>query len=64
MPPRQANFDTKIIVSTTCDPTQGFRTCNDDGAGCSGYTSTTPSVVLQGGTPYYVIIGGCVRQQL
>ena len=55
-----ANFDIKIIVSTTCDPTLGFITCNDDDAGCSGYTSITPAAILTAGTPYFVIIGGCV----
>lgn len=59
--PTQANFDTKIIVSTSCDPTQGLLTCNDDGSGCSGYTSITPAVVLNAGTPYFVIIGGYSR---
>jgi hypothetical protein len=53
-----ANFDTKIIVSTTCEPSQSLLTCNDDGAGCSGYTSTTPAVTLNAGVSYYVIIGG------
>ena len=51
-----ANFDTKIIVSTTCDA-QGLLTCNDDGGGCSGYTSVTPAITLNAGTRYYVILG-------
>lgn len=59
-PPKQANFDTKIIVSTTCEPSQGLLTCNDDASGCSGYTSLTPTVSLTAGTRYYVIVGGCV----
>lgn len=52
----QANFDTKIIVSTTCDA-QGLLTCNDDGGGCSGYTSVTPAITLNVSTRYYVILG-------
>ena len=56
-----ANFDTKLIVATTCTPSQSLLTCNDDAAGCSGYTSITPAVTLNAGTSYYVIIGGCVR---
>lgn len=51
-----ANFDTKIIVSTTCDA-QGLLTCNDDGSGCSSYTSVTPGVTLNAGTRYYIIVG-------
>ena len=47
-------------MSTTCSAAQNIA-CNDDGVNCNGYTSRTPAVVLTAGTPYYVIIGGCVR---
>ena len=35
---KQANFDTKILVSTSCSAAQNI-TCNDDGVNCNGYTA-------------------------
>lgn len=41
-----ATFDTKILVQSSC--TAGsVVTCNDDGTGCSGYTSKTNPTTLE-----------------
>jgi len=53
-----ANFDTKIAVMNGCDPTAGVLACNDDGAGCAGFTSLIPSVQLNAGTTYIIALGG------
>lgn len=54
----QASFDTKIAVLNACDPTAGVLACNDDGAGCTGFTSLIPVVELVAGTEYKIAIGG------
>ena len=54
----QATFDTKIAVMNACDPTAGVLACNDDGAGCTGFTSLITGVELQAGTEYKIAIGG------
>ena len=53
-----ATFDTKIAVMNTCDPAGGVLACNDDGAGCAGFSSLIPAVDLVAGTTYKVAIGG------
>lgn len=53
-----ANFDTKIAVQNACATSSGVLACNDDGAGCAGFTSLTTPVELTGGLTYYVLIGG------
>ncbi len=53
-----ADFDTKIAVMNGCDPFEGVLACNDDGAGCAGFTSQIPSVELVGGLTYRIAIGG------
>jgi hypothetical protein len=52
-----ADFDTVLSVSTNCDPFSVLA-CNDDGAGCAGFTSTIANVELIGGVAYTVGIGG------
>jgi hypothetical protein len=47
-----------IAIMNTCDPSDGFLTCNDDGTGCEDSTSVTPAVALQAGVTYYIAIGG------
>ena len=53
-----ASFDTKIAVMNTCDPNAGVIACNDDGAGCTGFTSLIAGVDLTAGTTYIVALGG------
>jgi len=53
-----ATFDTKIAVMADCEPFFGVLACNDDGAGCTGFTSLIPAVELIGGITYKVIVGG------
>ena len=53
-----ATFDTKIAVMPTCDPAAGVLGCNDDGAGCTGFTSLLPAVNLEAGITYIVALGG------
>ncbi len=53
-----ATFDTKIAVMNSCDPANGVLACNDDGAGCTGFTSVIAAVDLTAGTTYFVAVGG------
>jgi hypothetical protein len=53
-----ASFDTKIAVLNTCDPSAGVVACNDDGAGCTGFTSLIGNASLTAGTTYIVALGG------
>ena len=53
-----ASFDTKIAVMSACDPAAGVLACNDDGAGCAGFTSLIPAVELLAGVEYKIAIGG------
>ncbi|MSR62714.1 MAG: hypothetical protein EXS08_09765 [Planctomycetes bacterium] len=53
-----ASFDTKIAIYTglSC-PTAAPIGCNDDGAGCAGFTSTATAPVLVG-NHYLIRVGG------
>ena len=53
-----ASFDTKIAIMNTCDPAGGVLACNDDGAGCAGFSSLIPTVDLVAGTAYKIALGG------
>jgi len=53
-----ASFDTKIAVMNTCDPAGGVVACNDDGAGCTGFTSLIANATLTAGQTYIVALGG------
>ncbi|MFM2163816.1 MAG: hypothetical protein RL325_253 [Planctomycetota bacterium] len=53
-----ASFDTKIAVMNTCDPAGGVIACNDDGAGCTGFTSLIGNAALTAGQTYIVALGG------
>jgi hypothetical protein len=50
-----ASFDTTLAVFDACDGTE--LACNDDGAGCSGFTSELTWDVTSG-TTYYVRVSG------
>lgn len=54
----QVDFDTKIAVMNACDPFAGVLACNDDGAGCAGFSSLIGAVDLVGGVTYIVALGG------
>ena len=54
----QASFDTVLAVLAGCDPAAGVLACNDDGAGCAGFSSLIGSVELTGGVTYKIAIGG------
>ncbi len=53
-----ANYDTRLAAyeGTTCPPND-FVACNDDGAGCGGFTSIMEFEAV-GGTTYKLRIGG------
>ena len=53
----QATFDTKIAVLTSCDAFSAIA-CNDDGTGCTGFTSLIPSVPMDAGVTYIIAVGG------
>ena len=52
----QADFDSVLVVATGCAGAQ--LACNDDGAGCAGFTSFIADVDLTAGQSYIVAIGG------
>ena len=52
------DFDSRIAIMNNCDPNQGVLACNDDGAGCAGFSSFIAGVDLVAGTTYSVVIGG------
>ncbi len=51
-----ATHDTRLSITTTCDVTSVVA-CNDDGAGCAGFTSIMEAD-LACGTSYIVAVGG------
>jgi len=51
-----ANFDTRIAVLSGC-AAGTVVACNDDGDGCSAFTSILAADVV-GGTRYYIVLGG------
>jgi hypothetical protein len=51
-----AAFDTRIAVFSSCS-TVSIITCNDDGAGCTGFTSKL-QFVATAGTTYKIAVGG------
>lgn len=50
-----ASFDTRLAAYADCNGT--LVACNDDGAGCAGFTSTMTFSATQG-TTYYIRVGG------
>ncbi len=52
----QASFDTRLAVLTSCDASSVVA-CNDDGDGCSGYSSYL-TFEAECGMTYFIIVGG------
>ncbi len=51
-----ANHDTRLSAQTTCDASSVIA-CNDDGTGCTGFSSIM-DVTLSCGTEYTIALGG------
>ena len=53
-----ANFNTRMAITTGCNDAFATIACNQDGTGCTGEGSTIPNLLLEGGTTYFVALGG------
>ena len=55
----EINWDSRIVILSTCGDPASQVTCNDDcAADIVNFSSKTPPVFLVGGTTYYIAIGG------
>lgn len=50
--------DTRIAIQSACGNVTTILACNDDGSNCANSGSVSPPVIMEGGTTYYIALGG------